>query len=393
MRTKLLSITFIMAMLSTVFLSSLSLPSAAAAGSSDFEYTIESEYDWYTDETTEWVTITGYSGPGGDVVIPSEIDGLPVAKIADDAFYCCDSITSVVIPDSVTSIGYGAFMMCRSLTTATVGSGVTELWGTFVLCFNLQNVTIGSNVTQIYDNAFAYCYALPSITIPASVTTIKAYSFQYCFDLESIYFEGNAPVLEAKWDYQRTALSSTALLTAYFYHGATGFTTPSWNGIPSVKLPRAPSAPQDLMVKPGYGNVTLFWDAPANNGGDAVDHYVVYMNGTGVMTCVNTTVAVEGLVNGVDYFFTVAAHNAAGVGALSDEALASPSNRSLTSPSPSDKVGTGSPITDIGGISDEQIATNQAVMLGGLALISIAAVIAGFAVARQGAGHKDEHKK
>jgi hypothetical protein len=385
MRTKLFAITFITALLSTALLSSLALPSASASESSDFLYDIESEYDWWTGETIEWVTITGYRGPGGDVVIPSEIDGLPVTKIADNAFDYCDSMTSVTIPDSVTYIGYGAFTMCRSLTTATIGGGVTELEGTFILCFNLQNVTIGSSVTHIYDNAFGYCYALPSITIPASVTMIGAFSFQYCFDLKSIYFEGNAPVLEHKWDFERAAISGS-ILTAYFYHGATGFTTPSWNGMPSVKLPRAPSAPQDLMVKPGDGNVTLFWDAPANDGGDAVDHYVVYMNGTEVMTTVNRTVAVEGLVNGVDYFFTVAAHNAAGIGALSDEALASPSDRLLTSPSP---------VHGVGGISDEQVATNQAVMLGGLALISIAAVIAGFAVARQGAAHKheDENKK
>jgi len=385
MRTKFLAITFIMALLSTAFLSMLALPSASADGSSDFEYTIESEYDWWTDTTTEWVTITGYSGPGGDVVIPSEIDGLPVTSIAENAFNYCDSMTSVTIPDSVTYIGYGAFMMCSSLTTAVIGGGVTELEGTFILCFNLQNVTIGSNVTHIYENAFGYCYALSSITIPASVTTIGAFSFRYCFDLKSIYFEGNAPVLEPKWDFERTAISGS-ILTAYFYHGATGFTTPSWNGMPSVKLPRAPSAPQDLMVRSGDGNATLFWDAPANNGGAAVDHYVVYMNGTELMTSNTTTANVTGLVNGVDYIFTVAAHNAAGMGALSDEALASPSDRLLTSPPP---------VHGVGGISDEQVATNQAVMLGGLALISIAAVIAGFAVARQGAGHKheDEHKK
>lgn len=391
MQVRSLSIMFAVLMaLSTI---SLGVPgSVAVSGSSDFEYRIDSEYDWWTYEYVYSVAITGYSGPGGDVVIPSEIDGLPVTTIADNAFYCCDTITSVTIPDSVTSIGYGAFMMCRSLTTAVVGSGVTNMEGTFLLCFNLRDVTIGNNVTHIYENAFAHCYALSTITIPASVTTIEMYSFQYCFGLESMYFEGNAPVMERNWDYQRTALSSTAPLTAYFYYGASGFTTPSWNGMPSVKLPILPSAPQDLMIRSGDGNATLFWEAPSNDGGAAIDHYVVYMNGTEIMTSENRTVAVEGLVNGVDHFFAVAAHNAAGMGALSDEVLASPSGRMLTAPSPSEKVGSGSSVLDV---SMEQATVNRQVLVIGMVLISIAAIVAGLAVSGQTERKnvEDEHKE
>jgi hypothetical protein len=339
-----------------------------------------------------WVEITGYYGPGGDVVIPSVIDGLPVTSIADNAFYCCDTITSVTVPDSVTYIGYGAFTLCRSMTSATIGNGVTELEGTFVCCFILQSVTIGNNVTKIGDSAFAYCYGLSSIAIPANVTTVDKGAFAYCFDLESIRFEGNAPVLEAQWDYMRSAISTSAPLTAYFYHGATGFSLPSWNGIPSVMLPRAPSAPQDLMVKSGDGYATLYWDAPEDDGGAAVDQYVVYMNGTENATVTGTTANITGLVNGVDYTFAVAAHNEAGVGAPSDESLATPQGQLLKVAPPTgttEKVGSVDLVNDVA--ANE--GTNRAVFLGGFGLIVVASVVLGIAVSRAPGQKQDRDKK
>ena len=72
----------------------------------------EFEYEGQNDE----LTITKYTGPSGEVIIPSEIEGKPVTTIRWYAFYDCTSLTSVVIPESVTTIGKCAFAGCTSLT-------------------------------------------------------------------------------------------------------------------------------------------------------------------------------------------------------------------------------------------------------------------------------------
>lgn len=99
----------------------LSVIPANAAQSGDFTYTA----------TATEVTITGYTGSGGAVTIPSSIGGLPVTAIGEIAFSPnyegILSITSVAIPDRVISIGYDAFPYCTGLTSVTIGKGVSSI--------------------------------------------------------------------------------------------------------------------------------------------------------------------------------------------------------------------------------------------------------------------------
>ena len=80
--------------------------------------------DWEYTVTDNQATITGYSGAGGEVVIPAEVDGMAVVKIGDGWSPVFGnpntSVTSVTIPDSVTSIGKLAFYDCTSLTSVTL---------------------------------------------------------------------------------------------------------------------------------------------------------------------------------------------------------------------------------------------------------------------------------
>ena len=142
------------------------------------------EYGFLSDGTVE---ITGYTGSESDLTIPSTYDDCIVTSIREWAFYGCNSITSVTIPNSVTNIGNLAFFNCSSLKSVSIGDGVTNIGDSaFDGCENLTSVTIGNSVTNIGDDAFYGCSSLTSITIPNSVTNIGNSAFNVCYDLTSI---------------------------------------------------------------------------------------------------------------------------------------------------------------------------------------------------------------
>jgi len=88
--------------------------------------------------------------------------------------------------------------------------------------------------------------------------------------------------------------------------------------------PKKPGAPTSLTSTAGDAQVTLSWKAPSNNGGAAIDYYVIYQNGKDVAHVKATSTVVKGLSNGVSYSFAVAAHNSAGIGTLSSTVKATP---------------------------------------------------------------------
>ena len=203
--------------------------------SSDTSYTFTAEYDVEArfdgkDEmslfnftvTQDSCTITGIKDKSvTEIIVPD-----CVTSIGSYAFYECYSLTSVTIPDSVESIGYAAFEYCESLTSITLpfvgatkdGTSKTHFGyifgadsysdnyryvphslktvvitggssiGSFAFydCDSLTSVTIGDSVTNIGDGAFVCCRSLTSITIPNSVTSIGDNAFEDCTSLTSI---------------------------------------------------------------------------------------------------------------------------------------------------------------------------------------------------------------
>ena len=102
-------------------------------------------------------------------------------------FMGCTAITSVTIPNSVTTIGERVFQYCNGLTSATIGSGVTSIGkGAFYGCSSLTSIDIPSGVTSIGGSAFSECGGLASVTIPDSVTTIGNGAFNSCSNLTSV---------------------------------------------------------------------------------------------------------------------------------------------------------------------------------------------------------------
>ena len=107
--------------------------------------------------------------------------------ICDGAFSCCESLQSVIIPNSVKSIGDEAFSWCQSLQRITIPNSVTSIGDyAFSSCESLQSVTILNSVTKIGDFAFDSCESLQSVTIPNSVTSIGDDAFRRCLSLQSI---------------------------------------------------------------------------------------------------------------------------------------------------------------------------------------------------------------
>ncbi len=138
------------------------------------------------DGLDDYVKITDCDQSATDVSIPAEIDGLPVTRIDYEAFLDCYFLTSITIPDSVTSIGSFAFWGCESLTSITIPDSVTSIGDyAFYIC-GLTSITIPDSVTSIGDYAFYGCTNLSNITIPDSVTSIGEYAFRGCESLKKV---------------------------------------------------------------------------------------------------------------------------------------------------------------------------------------------------------------
>ena len=126
-----------------------------------------------------------------EILIPTTYNGLPVVSVEASAFLNNTAITSVVLPDSITSIGENAFNGCESLTSVTFGknSQLSSIGpGAFNYCYSLESITIPESVTSIGSDAFYYCYGLRSVTFGenSQLTSIGDGAFNWCESLESI---------------------------------------------------------------------------------------------------------------------------------------------------------------------------------------------------------------
>jgi len=212
------------------------------------------------------ITITGYRGFGGAVVIPSTTNGLPVTSIGSAVFqehyltnvtipnsitnigsyaFAECSMTSVTIPNSVIRIGSEAFQYCTSLTNVTIGNSVIFIGeSAFSDCYSMANVTIPNSLTNLGDWTFAFCTNLTSVTIPSSVTKLWGRAFASCTKLHGVYFQGNAPGTDA------SVFPGDTNATVYYLPGTTGWGA-TLDGLPTAlwMLPY----PTILNFEPNFG--------------------------------------------------------------------------------------------------------------------------------------------
>lgn len=165
----------------------------------------------YIKENNE-ITIAKYCGDDKEVVVPSEINGCPVTKIGEYAFFNCRFLKKVELPDSLISICQCAFYDCKSLKSIVLPKRLKTIKSyTFYSCTSLEKVEIPNSVTEIGIYAFENCISLKAITIPDSVTKISDYAFNLCENLNYIFYKGeigkktlgncNAVVLPYKSNY------------------------------------------------------------------------------------------------------------------------------------------------------------------------------------------------
>jgi hypothetical protein len=191
MKKRILSIVVVLAILLSMM--PLSPMTSFALVEGDWHYTL------YDGDTT--AAITGYSGTAAEIVIPSMIAGKPVTRIVGTAFTNNTTITSVKMPNSLQGMDNSVFSGCTNLNSVDFGSG-------------LQNINPG---------AFSGCSSLQSIILPSSLSSVGEYAFYGCTNLQSVIFEGNAPTMG---QYVFSATHTNFII--YYYSGATGFTTPTW---------------------------------------------------------------------------------------------------------------------------------------------------------------------
>ena len=216
---------------------------ASADEYGDFEFSSTSDFG----DENPTVTITGYNGSSTNVVIPSEIYGMPVRSIGDGAFQYNETLKDVIIPDGVTSIEYCAFQGCTSLTNIDIPDSVENIGeAAFIFCSSLKGIDIPAGVEHIGVMAFGDCTSIKSVTIPSTVRWVEDQAFGFTVryvdpltgdkmeDFTLNYEKGTAGEVYAVRNGFSTAkglftreLSDGTLAIGYYNGDATDFVVPS----------------------------------------------------------------------------------------------------------------------------------------------------------------------
>ncbi len=169
------------------------------------------------DDTYSLTDVKNPSSLPSDLVLPSYYLGKEVTRIDQYALYRCNTLTSIVIPDTVTSIGLAAFAECTSLAEIVIPDSVTDIgYAAFTECTSLASVTLSNNLNSIGESAFEGCTALESIRIPDSVTSIGDWVFGGCDGLTALYYTGTLEEWSAiEIDYVNN--SKLDEVTIYYY--------------------------------------------------------------------------------------------------------------------------------------------------------------------------------
>lgn len=173
-RSKILCVALIIAIIATI-IAPVGSFTVSAATSGYYTYTVSNGEATIADVDTSI---------SGAITIPSTLGGYPVKHISKSAFYNCGKLTSIIIPDSVISIGELAFGECFRATSITLPNSVTSIGKeAFKGCTLLKSITIPESLTSLGDLVFSECRSLKNVTIPDSITSISSTAFYNCSEI------------------------------------------------------------------------------------------------------------------------------------------------------------------------------------------------------------------
>ena len=283
-----------------------------------------------------------------------------VTEIGLEAFSGCTSLTNITIPDSVTEIGSSAFSGCSSLTAIDVevgnnnytsvngvlfNKGKTELicypagktdksynipnsvtsigYSAFIDCTSITSITIPDSVTSIDSSAFGGCSSLKSITIPNSVTSIGYYAFYGCTSLTSVTIPKSVTDIDdwAFGYYYDNDYKKINNFKIYCYSGTAGEQYAKGNGFDYVLLDKLPTLAKITGVKLGgraADALRINWTKNANADGYIVEMYQgnKWVRVLKITNNNTTTFRKAGLKAGTAYKFRVRAYKMSGKTAL-----------------------------------------------------------------------------
>jgi len=258
----------------------------------------------YTINSDGTATITGYTGSGGVVSIPSSINGVPVVSIGNSAFRYCTNLTEVTVPGSVASIGDQAFLGCLNLAGLTISNGVTHIGQlAFSACWGLTNVSISSSVTNIGSGPFPGCINLLAITVDSANAFYSS--------VDGVLFDKS----------QSTLLQCPAAKVGIYSipSGVTnigGWAFDGCNGLTGISIPSGVTSIGQSSFSDCYGLTSL--SVPASVSQIADFAFGVCTGLTNVLFSGNAPVADSSLfyqaTNAIVYYFTSSAEPVAGIG-------------------------------------------------------------------------------
>lgn len=157
----------------------------------------QEEFTYKIDSVKGYVTITGYNGNFGDVLIPNEIKGYTVTVIGGSAFKNNNIVQNIVLPNSIQKIETEAFYGCKNLKNIVLANGLQDIQSNaFAWCESLDNIVMPNTVINVGKEAFIGCKTLENLSLSNKLSVIKENTFKENKNLKKVVLPSSITIIE-----------------------------------------------------------------------------------------------------------------------------------------------------------------------------------------------------